>query len=70
MFVVDRIEENYVVCENLDNKKIENFEKNKFPSNVKEGDVVKLENGFFTILEEETQKRKEETKNKLNNLFN
>lgn len=70
MFVVDRIEENFIVCENLENKKIENFEKSKFPSNIKEGDVVKLENDTFEILEDETQKRQEEAKNKLNNLFN
>lgn len=44
ILVVDKIEEEYVVCEKK-SKKIINLKKNLFSFNVKEGDVVRVNMG-------------------------
>ncbi|MCI8545666.1 MAG: DUF3006 domain-containing protein [Clostridia bacterium] len=59
-YIVDRIEENIVICENQETKKIEEFEKINFSEEIKDGDVVILENNKFKIDRKETDKRKEE----------
>ncbi len=59
-YIVDRIEENIVICENQETKKIEEFEKINFSEEIKDGDVVILENNKFEIDRKETDKRKEE----------
>ena len=57
-YIVDRIEENIVICENQETKKIEEFEKINFSEEIKDGDVVILENNKFKIDRKETDKRK------------
>ena len=59
-YIVDRIEENIVICENQETKKIEEFEKINFSEEIKDGDVVILENNKLKIDRKETDKRKEE----------
>ncbi len=59
-YIVDRIEENIVICENQETKKMEEFEKINFSEEIKDGDVVILENNKFKIDKKETEKRKEE----------
>ena len=59
-YIVDRIEENIVICENQETKKIEEFEKINFSEEIKDGDVVILENNKFKIDRKETDKRKED----------
>ena len=59
-YIVDRIEENIVICENQETKKIEEFEKINFSEEIKDGDVVILENNKFKIDRKETDKRTEE----------
>ena len=49
--IVDRIENNIVVVEI--NNGYFNFEKSKFPKEVKEGDIVEYKNQKFNILVEE-----------------
>ena len=39
-FIVDRIEENIVVCENIDTKEIIQISINEIPENIKEGNVI------------------------------
>lgn len=58
-YIIDRIEKNIVICENQENKKIEEFEIEKFPKNIQEGDILFLENGKFKKDDKETQKQKE-----------
>jgi len=48
-YIVDRIEENIVICENQETKKMEEFEKMNFSEEIKDGDVVILENNKFKI---------------------
>ena len=66
-YIVDRIEENIVICENQETKKIEEFEKINFSEEIKDGDVVILENNKFKIDRKETDKRKEEINDLMKN---
>lgn len=68
-YIIDRIEENIVVCENIKTQKIENIEKRKLPTNIKQGVVIKFENGVYSIDEEETKKRKKIIHEKVKNLW-
>ena len=65
---MDRIEGDFAVCVDS-NCNIVNFKKNKLPKNLREGDVLVLKGGKFTIDLEETNKRKEETARLQDELF-
>lgn len=57
--VIDRFEENYAVCENEDRTMI-NLEKKLLPNGAKEGDILVLQDGTISIDKADTQKRKNE----------
>lgn len=59
-YIIDRIENNIVVCENQATKKMEQFEIEKFPEGVKDGDCVFLKDGKFEKDETETRTKKQE----------
>lgn len=59
-YIIDRIEENIVICENQETKKMEQFNKEQFPNNIKEGDIVYLEENKFKVNLNETDKKKKE----------
>lgn len=59
-YIIDRIENNIVICENQETKKMENFKIDQFPEGIKDGDVVILENEKFKIDKEETKTKKQE----------
>lgn len=59
-YIIDRIEDNIVICENQETKKIEQFNKEQFPNNIKEGDIVYLEENKFKVNLNETDKKKKE----------
>lgn len=59
-YIIDRIENNIVICENQENKKMENFKIEQFPKEIKDGDIVILENGEFRIDKQETKTKKQE----------
>lgn len=48
-FVIDKIEDNIVVLENIETGEIINEEKNNLPIDVKEKDVLKLENNIYVL---------------------
>ena len=67
MLIVDRIEEEFAVCELIVGKNEETqiiVKHSKLPSDVKAGDVIARENDCYVIDAEETKKRRE-TINKL-----
>ena len=68
-YIIDRIENNMVICENQETKKMENFDKIMFPEQIKDGDVVIRENDTFRIDEEETENRKEYIENLMRKLM-
>lgn len=55
-YIVDRIEEDYVVCED-DHKQMHDFKKIVLPANVKEGDVIIEQDGRFEIDFDKTEER-------------
>lgn len=68
-FAIDRFEENFAVCENLETNEIINIEKNLLPANCKKGDIIKFENGIYSIDEITTKIEQKEIKNMVDSLF-
>lgn len=66
-YAIDRIEDNVIVLENLDNNKIETISRDVL-SEAKEGDIVIFENGIYRIDTEEKEKRLETIKSKMDRL--
>ena len=65
-FVVDRIEEDFVVCENCESGEMTNFPKDIFPEEIKSGALFKIVDGVVTILpNDETHERIKEKMNML-----
>lgn len=58
-FSVDRIEENIAVVQNLDTKEIIQLPKGNLPKNIKDGSIIKLENGEYKF-DEKTQEEREQ----------
>ena len=65
MYVVDRIEGNYVILEH--DGSILEIEKDKLP-NVKENDILYLKNGEYVKRIEKTNEIKKEIRNRFNKL--
>lgn len=67
--IVDRFEENFVVCEVFDTQEFITIKKSLFPENIKEGDVVLYENNIITIDTSETKNVSERIKSKMDSLW-
>lgn len=70
-FIVDRIEENFVLCENFDTHEIEDFENSILPEGVKEGDIIIYDEELdkYYIDEESTEIRKKEMVDKMKKIW-
>ena len=68
-FSIDRFEDNIAVLENRENGKIIQVEKDKLPSNVKEGDILKSINGKYILDEQRTMEETNRLKDKMNKLW-
>jgi hypothetical protein len=64
--IVDRFEEDRVLIEIESDGGILTFDRELFPRNLKEGDIVEYVEDKFIIKEDETEERKKH----INNLFN
>lgn len=69
-FSIDRFEGKFAICENKQTGEYINIPISDLPENVKEGSILKLENGKYILEEFQTSKQQEEIKNMVNNLFN
>ena len=67
-FIIDRIEENFVVSE-LDDGTMVNIPENKIIGDFKEGDVLVQEGEFFRVDSELTKKSKEEIANMMKDMW-
>ncbi len=56
--IVDRLEEEYIVCED-ENKNIVNILKDEVEDEVKEGDILIFVDGKYIVNKEKTKDRKE-----------
>lgn len=65
--IIDRIEGEYVVCENQETKEILNLDRTYFPSNAKDGDLIEFADGLVTILD--NTEIKSRIQRKMNNLW-
>ncbi len=68
-YCVDRIEDNLVVLENLENESIIEIDKEKLQDDIHEGSIVVYKDNEYYIDNEEEQKRKESIKNRFSNLI-
>lgn len=58
-YVIDRIEDNIVICQNLESKEMVEIEKNLLPQNIKDGTMLLFENNEYKLdLKEEELRRK------------
>lgn len=70
MYIVDRFEENFAVLEYTDKYgeiSMINVSKDVLAADIREGDVVNLENGIYYTDKAETEKRRKRIIEKLNN---
>mgnify|MGYP001521447433 FL=1 len=67
-YIIDRLEEGLAICETELRKRI-SVPVSHLPKEVKEGDVLREEEGRFSLDSEETDKRRREMKKKLMDLF-
>lgn len=69
-FTVDRFEGNIAVLENRKTGEMQNIEKSKLPTNVKEGSILKCINQKYLLDDSQTKNVEERIKNKMDNLWN
>ena len=67
-YIIDRLEEGLAICETELRKRI-SVTVSHLPKGIKEGDVLREEEGRFSLDSEETDKRRREMKKKLMDLF-
>lgn len=67
-YAIDRFEEGIAVCEDGGGNRI-NIQLSFLPENVKEGDLLGVENGNFVILSDETEKRRKRIYEKQSRIF-
>ena len=69
-YSVDRIEEDIIVLENIDNKEIVEVNKTELDFEVVDGNILKLVDGKFVLDQETEVSRKESLRERLNRLKN
>lgn len=69
VFIIDRIEENFAICENFFTGEQKEINKKEICSGVKEGDVLVKEDGKYKLDLEKTIKRKIEMKMKFDSIW-
>ena len=70
IYVIDRFEEDFALCENRATKEIINIKKEKLPKGAKEGSILKYTDGKYILDSAKQKEIEEKTKNKMNNLWN
>lgn len=69
MFTVEKIEENLVVLEDRESKKIRDVKKELIPNGIKEGTILDFVNNKYVINKEMTDKVTNDIKAKFNSLI-
>lgn len=68
-YIIDRIENDIIVCENQETKKIENYKKEQFEEEIQEGDIVILKNNKFKKDKKATLERKKKIEEMMKKLM-
>ena len=69
-YSVDRIEEDTIVLENIENKEIIEINKSELDFKAIDGNILKLVDGKFVLDQETEARRKESLRERLNRLKN
>ncbi len=69
IYTIDRIEGSFAVCENMKTLKIENILLTTLPHDIKEGTVLKFENGIYFIDDEYKKIREKQILDKVNKVW-
>ena len=67
-YAVDRIIEDIVILENIEDKTILELNKNILPDNIKEGNIIIKEDNNYIVDEEEEIERRKRIEEKLNKI--
>ena len=70
IWVIDRFEGDFAICENRENKEKRKVEIEKLPKSVKEGSVLKVEDGKYALDLEEQEKIEKRIEEKMKNIWN
>ena len=70
IWVVDRFEENFAICENRETKEIRKINLKELPENLKEGNVLKLQSNKYELDLEEQQNIEKRIAEKMKNIWN
>lgn len=70
-YIIERIEENFLICENFETKEIEKFDIILMPYGSKEGDFIKYDetNKEFVLDVKNTKKHRKRIKEKMDNVW-
>ena len=69
IYTIDRFEEEYAICEDINTKKMIKIKKEDLPKNIKEGDFIKFILDKYIIDEEKTVETEKRIKEKMDRLF-
>ena len=69
-YTVDRIEGDFVVCENRENGQIVNLKKENLPEDIQDGDIIKEVNGKYIKDKEKQEEIEDRIAKKMNDLWN
>lgn len=69
-YTVDRIEGDFVVCENRGNGQIVNLKKENLPEDIQDGDLIKEVNGKYIKDKEKQEEIEDRIAKKMNDLWN
>lgn len=67
-YVIDRIEDNIVVCQNLETKEMVEIEKKLLPQNIRDGNVLLFENNEYKLDLDEEEIRRQRIRERFNRL--
>lgn len=67
-YIIDRVEDNIVVCENLETKEIIELDKSLLPENIKDGNVLLFENNEYKLDLNEEELRRQRIRERFNRL--
>ena len=68
-FSIDKFEENFAVCENLETGVFFNIPISDLPKDIKEGSIIKYKNGKYILDKKLENIKKQEVKSLVDNLF-
>ncbi len=68
-YVVDRVEDEFAVCENMDTNEYINILLTNLPNEIKQGDIITFKNGKYVIDNVQTEEKKQDMESRVNRLW-